>query len=44
MIAELSKAGFGNARIAELLGTTPSTVNVALHRDKARSAKKGGGA
>lgn len=33
-ILELSRAGFGSSRIAELLGTTPGTVNVALQRAK----------
>ena len=36
-IVELGKAGFSNARIADLLGTTPDTVKVALQR--ARKAK-----
>jgi hypothetical protein len=34
MIAELNKAGFGQTRIAELLGTTQNAVNVALNRAK----------
>ena len=34
MIVELGQAGFGQARIAELLGTTPGTVKVALQRAK----------
>lgn len=38
-IVELSKAGFSNSRIADLLGTTPSTVNVALHRAKSRASR-----
>lgn len=38
-IVELNKAGFSNARIADLLGTTPATVNMALHRVKARASK-----
>ena len=33
-------AGFGPARIAELLGTTPGTVNVTLARSKGRKANK----
>lgn len=33
-IRELGKAGLGSKRIAELLGTTPNTVNVALNRAK----------
>jgi hypothetical protein len=38
-IREFSKAGFGPARIADLLGTTPGTVNVTLAKAKSR---KGG--
>jgi hypothetical protein len=38
-IAELSRAGFGPTRIAELLGTTPNTVNVTLQ--KAKKSGKG---
>lgn len=37
-IAELSRARFGPTRIAELLGTTPNTVNVTLQKAK-KSAK-----
>jgi predicted transcriptional regulator len=33
-IVELNKAGFGPSRIAELLGTTPNTVNVTLQKAK----------
>jgi hypothetical protein len=40
-IAELSRAGFGPTRIAELLGTTPNTVNVTLQ--KAKKSSKGQG-
>jgi hypothetical protein len=36
-IREFSKAGFGPARIADLLGTTPGTVNVTLAKAKQRS-------
>jgi DNA-directed RNA polymerase specialized sigma24 family protein len=39
-IRELSKAGFGPKRIAELLGTTPGTVNVTLAKAKQRAARK----
>jgi DNA-directed RNA polymerase specialized sigma24 family protein len=39
-IQELSKAGFGPSRIAELVGTTPGTVNVTLAKAKKRKAKK----
>ena len=35
-ITELSSAGLGPTRIAELLGTTPGTVNVALARQAKR--------
>jgi DNA-binding CsgD family transcriptional regulator len=42
MIIEMGTAGFGQTRIAELLGTTPNTVNVTLQRAKngRGSAKK----
>lgn len=33
-IEELSRVGFGPTRIAELLGTTPNTVNVAVAKAK----------
>ncbi len=39
-IQELSKSGFGPSRIAELLGTTPGTVNVTLAKAKRRKTKK----
>lgn len=39
-IAELGKAGFGTARIAELLGTSAATVNVAQQRAK-KAAESG---
>lgn len=39
-IEELSKAGFGPSRIAELLGTTPNTVNVAISNAKKRKRQK----
>jgi DNA-directed RNA polymerase specialized sigma24 family protein len=35
-ILELSRAGFGPTRIAELLGTTPNTVGVTLQKAKQR--------
>jgi DNA-directed RNA polymerase specialized sigma24 family protein len=38
-IQELSKSGFGPSRIAELLGTTPGTVNVSLAKAKKRAKK-----
>ena len=40
-IIEMDRAGLGAGRIAELLGTTPNTVNVALNRAK-RGARTGG--
>jgi hypothetical protein len=39
-IEEMSRAGFGPKRIAELLGTTPNTVNVALSTAKKRRRPK----
>lgn len=39
-IQEFSKAGFGPSRIAELVGTTPGTVNVTLAKAKKRKARK----
>jgi DNA-binding NarL/FixJ family response regulator len=39
-IQELSRAGFGPTRIAELLGTTPNTVNVAISAAKKRKQPK----
>lgn len=38
-IVELGRLGFGYRRIAELLGTSPNTVNVALQKAKKRSPK-----
>jgi DNA-binding NarL/FixJ family response regulator len=44
-VAELAKAGFPNARIAELLGTSANTVKVTLQRQrKATSQPKGAAA
>jgi len=40
VIREFSKAGFGPTRIADLLGTTPGTVNVTLAKSKRRAGKK----
>jgi DNA-directed RNA polymerase specialized sigma24 family protein len=37
LIIELDKAGFGPSRIAELVDTTPNTVQVALNRAKKRA-------
>ena len=38
-IRELSKAGFGPSRIADLVGTTPGTAAVTLAKQK-KAAKK----
>lgn len=35
-IVELSKTGIGPSRIAELMGTTPGTVKVAIQRAKSK--------
>jgi DNA-directed RNA polymerase specialized sigma24 family protein len=35
-IVEMNKVGFGPSRIANLLGTSPGTVNVAINRAKKR--------
>jgi hypothetical protein len=37
-ISELNRAGFGPKRIAELLGTTANTVNVAISKQKKKEA------
>jgi DNA-directed RNA polymerase specialized sigma24 family protein len=37
-IAELSKAGFGPTRIAELLGTTAGTAKMAVRRSRAKGS------
>ncbi|MGH9739507.1 MAG: hypothetical protein ACRD4X_13125 [Candidatus Acidiferrales bacterium] len=42
-IARLKACGFGNSEIAEMLGTTANTINVAVHslrRKKKRLSKK----
>lgn len=39
-IRELGRAGFGPTRIAELLGTTPGTVNVTLVKAKGSARNK----
>jgi len=41
-IQEFSKAGFGNTRIAELLGTSANTVNVTLQKARKKARAKGG--
>ena len=33
-IVEINKTGIGPSRIAEIMGTTPGTVNVAIQRAK----------
>jgi len=38
-ILELSSVGFGPSRIAELLGTTPGTVNVTLQKAKKKGRR-----
>lgn len=40
LIVELDKAGFGQTRIAELVGTTPNAVNVTLNKAKKHEAKR----
>jgi transcriptional regulator len=42
VIVELDKAGFGQTRIADLLGTTQNAVNVALNKAKKRTGDEGG--
>ena len=39
-VLELSRAGFGPSRIAELLGTTANTVNVTIQKAKKKPASK----
>lgn len=39
-IRELSRSGFGPSRVAELLGTTPNTVNVTLQKAKKKDTTK----
>jgi hypothetical protein len=41
-ILEMGKAGFGPARIATLLGTTPDTVSQTLKMARRAKAKRGG--
>lgn len=41
VIVELARAGFGQSRIADLLSTSPNTVNVTLNTAKKREAKGG---
>jgi CRP-like cAMP-binding protein len=40
LIREFNAVGFKPKRIAELLGTTPNTVSVALHQIKKSKSKK----
>ncbi len=37
---QLSRCGFLNTEIADLLGTSPNTVNVALHKVRTKKKKK----
>lgn len=39
-IREMHKAGFGPARVADLLGTTAGTVNVTIAKSKKREANR----
>lgn len=39
-VSELHKSGIGPSRIAELLGTSPGTVNVAIQRSKKTTSKR----
>ena len=38
-IVEINKIGIGPSRIAEIMGTTPGTVNVAIQRAKLKTKK-----
>ena len=38
-IVEMNKVGIGPSRIAEIMGTTPGTVNVASQRAKPKTKK-----
>lgn len=40
LIRDLGRFGFKPKRIAELIGTTPNTVRVALHQIKKGKSKK----
>ena len=42
-IRELGRVGIGTSRIAELLGTTPNTVNVTLAKAKKKTRPIEGG-
>lgn len=39
-IREMSRSGLGPTRIAELLGTTPNTVNVTLQKEKRKGTAR----
>jgi DNA-directed RNA polymerase specialized sigma24 family protein len=39
-IAELNKSGIGPSRIAELLGTSAGTVNVAIQRSRRKPGRR----
>lgn len=36
LVLEMNRVGFSNARIADLLGTTSNTVNVAIQKAKSK--------
>ena len=36
----LSRCGFSNTEIADLLGTSANTINVALHKNRRRKSSK----
>ena len=38
-IVEMNKVGIGPSRIAEIMGTTPGRVNVAIQRAKPKTKK-----
>ncbi len=40
LIAELDRAGIGQSRIAQLVGTTPGTVRTTIQRAKKRASAK----
>lgn len=39
-VARLKACGFGNSEIAEMLGTTANTINVAVHSLRHKKKKK----
>lgn len=40
LIVDLARVGFGQTRIAELIGTTQNAVNVTLNKAKKRAKKQ----